>query len=114
MAASVQTVFLNPFSSMKMLQFHYNFTAACLYIYTYIYTYIYMIDSNSVLAQTIVWRRTGDRPLSEPKMAQVTYAYSELGMKITPFLSTQTAMFMGPTGVPPGSCRLQLGPMLAL
>ena len=33
------------------------------------------IDNKPVLVQVMVWRRTGDKPLPEPMMAQFTDAY---------------------------------------
>ena len=34
------------------------------------------VDNKSALAQVMAWRRTGDRPLSEPMLTQFTDAYT--------------------------------------
>ena len=33
------------------------------------------IDNKSALVQVMAWRRTGDKPLPEPMMTQITDAY---------------------------------------
>ena len=33
------------------------------------------IDNKSALVQVMAWRRTGDKPLHEPMMTQITDAY---------------------------------------
>ena len=88
------------------------------------------IASKSVLVQIMAWCLTGDTPLSEPILTQFT-AGSGLFSHRNDFLGTskgkywvwwtkslsiiryQIAKFMGPTWGPPGSCRPQMGPMLA-
>ena len=35
-----------------------------------------LIDNTSSLVRTVAWRRTGDKPLSKPIMAQVANAYT--------------------------------------
>ena len=35
------------------------------------------IDNKSALVQVMVWRRTGDKPLPESKLAQITDAYMQ-------------------------------------
>ena len=35
------------------------------------------IDQKSVLVQVMAWRRTGDKPLSEPMLTQFTDAYMQ-------------------------------------
>ena len=37
------------------------------------------IDNKSVLVQVMAWRRTGDKPVSEPMLTQFTNAYAALG-----------------------------------
>ena len=38
------------------------------------------INNKPVLVQIMAWRRSGDKPLSEPMMAQFTDAYKSLGL----------------------------------
>ena len=62
----LQTTFSNAISWMKMfefrLKFHWSFPKG-------------PINNMPVLVQIMAWRRTGDKPLSEPMMAQFNDAY---------------------------------------
>ena len=39
-----------------------------------------LIDNNSALVQIIAWCLTGDKPLPEPTMTQITYIYASPGL----------------------------------
>ena len=86
------------------------------------------VNNMPVLIQIMAWYRTGDKQLSEPRWHRL-YASPGLNeLKLYPHLSlstacaillgrerkiSQIAKFMGRTWGPPGSCRRQMGPMLA-
>ena len=64
MAAISQTIFLDAFSWMKsLIKVSLKFVAKI------------PIDNNTALVQIMAWRRAGDKPLSEPILAQFTDAY---------------------------------------
>ena len=61
-----QTAFSNKFSWMKMVEFRIK--CHCIFPRS-------PIDNTLAMVQVMAWRRTGDKPLPEPMMAQLTNAY---------------------------------------
>ena len=48
-----------------------------------IWTEIYSINNNLALVKIMTWRRTGDRPLSDPMMTQFTDIYASPGPNVS-------------------------------
>ena len=71
MAAIFQTTISNGFSWTKSSYFDVSFTEVC-------FVPKDPIDNEPSLVQIMAWRRTGDKPLSEPMMALFTDAYVSL------------------------------------
>ena len=67
MAAILQTTFLNAFSWMKSFVFRFKISLKLVPKGP--------IDNQSALVQVMAWRRTGDKPLSEPVLSQIRNAY---------------------------------------
>ena len=76
-AAISQTTFLNAFYGWTILYFDSNLTES--------FVSKGPIGNTSVLVQVMAWRRTGDKPLSEPMMTQFTDAYMRHQGKISRF-----------------------------